>query len=385
MLEINYPFAVSKRNDRTPVGEAPGRFIKEVREEVEGKLTKEVGPASRQPSTYGSDYRQHESAIVNGTWVASTLRVAVSHRDRHPQTKPAYILCLGEVIADLVCETETEPGRRPSNFVPHPGGALANVAVAASRAGACAALAGGVGDDETGDWLLEGLREEGVHTDWIARVESADTPVALVMFDDRLEPRFQVFGEYIGSMMLAVAPRLPEAVNSSQALVVGSNTMVGEAERLVTREAIKIAQSQGIPVLFDPNFRPNRWRETKTAASYCRELTADSEVIKCNRYEAELITGLADPKDAVAKLAAMGPRLAVVTCGGDAVFSAGACEAKVRPKDTEVLSPLGAGDTFMGTFTAGLSSLDWDYSGAAEVLSAAVGAATKSCRRWGAQ
>ena len=44
----------------------------------------------------------------------------------------------------------------------HFGGALANVAVAASRTGARAGLAGAAGDDEWGRWLAQRLEREGV-------------------------------------------------------------------------------------------------------------------------------------------------------------------------------------------------------------------------------
>lgn len=300
-------------------------------------------------------------------------------------TPRGAILCLGEVIADLVCEAELDPDEKPRQFVPHPGGALANVAVAASRAGSAAAVAGGVGDDETGRWLLQGLRDEGVNVDWVAKVEGADTPVALVMFDRHREPRFQVYGEHIGATMVAAAPRLSEAVSGSAALVIGSNTMVGETERAVTVEAIAIAQDNGIPVLFDPNFRPNRWTDPGIAAEYCLGLCAESAVLKCNRHEAELMTGIADPAEAAARLAKMGPRLVVVTAGADRVVTAGAASSEFAPAPAEVISPLGAGDTFMGTFAAGLARLDWDFSRAAEALPDAVAAATATCGRWSAQ
>ena len=58
------------------------------------------------------------------------------------------ILCLGEAIADLICERELEAPEVGRQLRPRtPGGALANVAVAIARAGGDAALLGGVGDD----------------------------------------------------------------------------------------------------------------------------------------------------------------------------------------------------------------------------------------------
>ncbi len=60
------------------------------------------------------------------------------------------ILCLGEAIVDLVCERELDTPAEADAFAPRFGGALANVAVAAARAGGRPALAGGVGDDAFG-------------------------------------------------------------------------------------------------------------------------------------------------------------------------------------------------------------------------------------------
>jgi sugar/nucleoside kinase (ribokinase family) len=70
-------------------------------------------------------------------------------------------LMLGEVLVDLVCEQAAEGIGDARAFTPHFGGAAANVAVSAARAGGRPALAGGAGQDPWGQWLLERLREEG--------------------------------------------------------------------------------------------------------------------------------------------------------------------------------------------------------------------------------
>lgn len=292
---------------------------------------------------------------------------------------------MGEAIVDLVCERNLTSDGQPDTFVPHPGGALANVAVAISRSGGAAALLGGVGDDRWGAWLTSELAAAGVETKWIASVEDADTPLGIVLFDAEGEPSFQIYGEHIAPTMLASQAYLTEAVSSAGAVIVGSNTMVGPVEREVTRQAIEVAHEQGVPVLFDPNFRPNRWTNESIAADFCRELAGNSAVLKCNRLEAKLISGEDDPFDAARKLANLGPRLAVVTDGQGVIRTAGAAEAEFAPPSAEVVSPLGAGDAFMGALSAGLAALDWDFSRVSEVLPAAAAAGGVACGHWGAQ
>ncbi|MCB0858838.1 MAG: hypothetical protein KDB57_12070 [Solirubrobacterales bacterium] len=312
-----------------------------------------------------------------------SMEATHDHQDQSPDRLP--IACLGEAIVDLICERNLDEGEDPGPFIPWPGGALANVAVAIARTGMSSALVGGVGGDGWGRWLAEGLKEQGVDTRWLATLEGADTPVALIEFGPDNEPAFQVYGEHIGPTMAATSGFLEEAINGSRALVIGSNTMVGEPEREITRRAVEVARSSGLPVLLDPNYRPNRWTSEDPAREFCMELTALSTVVKLNRLEAELITGLADPLQAGRALAQAGPDLVVVTTGEGEIVTAGARETSHQPVPAESVSPLGAGDAFMGGLAAGLASLDWDLERVAEVLPAAAATAASVCSRWGAQ
>src|SRR5205085_10303490 len=86
----------------------------------------------------------------------------VSMRTPDAPATRSPILCLGEALVDLICERPIDDMAEADAFVPHFGGAVANVAAAAARAGAPVALAGGAGDDAWGRWLRGRLSEEGV-------------------------------------------------------------------------------------------------------------------------------------------------------------------------------------------------------------------------------
>ncbi len=295
------------------------------------------------------------------------------------------ILCLGEAIVDLICERNLGPGESPETLTPHHGGALPNVAAAVARGGMPAALVGGVGSDHWGEWLVTGLASEGVETDWIAILEGARTPMAIAIFDSSGEPSFQIYGEHIGPTMAATDDFLDDAVEGGSALIVGSNTMVGEAEREVTRRAVGLARKAGTPVLLDPNHRPTRWQEKADAIEFGLELARQTTVLKCNREEATLLTGEDDKVKAAQVLAGLGPRLVVVTDREAEIVTAGEAEARWVPERIEVVSPLGAGDAFMGSLAAGLAGLGWDLSRVAEVLPRAAAHATACCLHWGAR
>ena len=295
------------------------------------------------------------------------------------------ILCLGEAIVDLICERElAEPGEA-DQFVPHPGGALANVAVAARRAGADAALLGGVGEDAWGSWLREKLWQERVDVRWLADVEGLMTPVAFVTFDWEREPSFAVYGEGISEAMRGGGSHLEEAMEEAEAVVFGSNTLVAEPERELTLRARRVARQRGAHVLFDPNLRPNRWRDMGRAVRVCREVIDGAFVARTNEWEAKEITGESDPAAAAAALCEMGATLGVVTAGRKGAVMRGAARAEQASPQVDVVSPLGAGDAFMGALAAGLAKTGWDPERGGEALPGAVEAGAHACAGWGAQ
>ena len=74
------------------------------------------------------------------------------------------LVCLGEYLIDFFPEQIGVPLSGVSAFHPKPGGAPANVAVAASRLGYKSAFIGKVGQDDFGNFLADVLIRENVDT-----------------------------------------------------------------------------------------------------------------------------------------------------------------------------------------------------------------------------
>src|ERR1035438_6799953 len=149
----------------------------------------------------------------------------------------ARILCLGEALVDLICERSVETLAQADRFVPHFGGAVANVAVIAARGGARVALAGGAGDDAWGAWLVARLRREGVHDELFELVPGSRTLLALIAISADGEPSYEIYGDAVETIVDAMSERLGPAVDEAAALFISTNTMVGAGERAVTRAA----------------------------------------------------------------------------------------------------------------------------------------------------
>lgn len=296
------------------------------------------------------------------------------------------LVCLGEALVDLICPDPVVDPAEARRFEAHFGGALANVAVAAGRAGAEVALAGGCGDDPWGRFLRDRLEREGIDLTFQAVLAGVRTPFAFATLDAEREPAFDIHGAGIDAAIGALLGRGAEIVEAATAVAFSSNTLVDSRSQEVTREVCEAAVAAEVPLLFDPNLRSGRWTDRERPRELCLEFARDAAVLKCNLGEARWLLGSEKPSagEAAEELVELGPALTVVTAGSDQLAARGACSLELTPPPVEMVSPLGAGDLFMGTLAAGLLEGGWDLGRAPAAIVRAAAASAEACERLGA-
>jgi fructokinase len=298
--------------------------------------------------------------------------------------RPTRILCLGEALVDLICERPAEDLAQADAFVPHFGGAVANVAVVAARAGARVALAGGAGEDDWGAWLRDRLVAEGVDVSLFALMSGLKTPVARVTVDAQGEATYRIEGETIPTIVGALHDRLDQAVEGSAGLFISSNTLLGAGEREVTMRARSVALELERPVIFDPNLRLHRWRSRADAAASANACVPGALLVRANHAEAALMTGEEDPERAAQALLKGGAEMVVITLGPRGALLRGKLRADAPGVPVKVLSTIGAGDALTGTLLAKLALSNFYPPVVAASLREAVAASAAVCEQWGA-
>ncbi len=295
------------------------------------------------------------------------------------------ILLLGDALVDLVCEHPVAGFGQAGSFVPHPGGSVANVAAVAARLGADVELAGGAGDDPWGAWLRDSLAGDGVGLEWFGLRAGVQTPVAFVTVDAGGERDFLVYGQDTAATVAALADEIEGAVDACDALFVSSNTLVHEEERAVTMTARERALAAGRPFVFDPNLRLHRWPTATRAATAARDLVAGALLVRCNREEAEVLTGEHDPAAAAEALLAGGAQHVVVTLGAaGALLRGGGMRLDVPGVSARTVDTTGAGDTLMGTLLARLAASAFYPATLAAALPEAVERGARATEHFGA-
>lgn len=315
----------------------------------------------------------------------TSARVSGTSSDSQSGPPPgAPTICLGETLVDFICERPLDDLAEADAFVPHFGGAGANVAVSAARHGAHVAMAGGVGDDPWGRWLRDRLAREGVELSLFALLAGAATPVSIVTVSPTGEPSYQIYGETIGSAVGRLADRVEDAMAGAAGLYFSSNSMVGAEEREVTMRAREVALALGRAVVFDPNLRLERWRSRAEAAAACNACVPGALLVRANAAEASVMTGEDDPDRAALALLKAGAQMVVLTLGPEGAILRGEIRLDVPGRPATVRSTIGAGDTLTGVLLARLATSGFYPAAVAAALPEAVAQSALACERWGA-
>ena len=254
------------------------------------------------------------------------------------------VTAIGEILIDLTQTGINEAG--VPQFSANPGGAPANVAVAASRLGADTAFLGKVGNDAFGSYLRQVLRDNGVD-DRGVRTGNMHTTMAIVSVDGTGERSFR----FVRGADRELPPEGvdEDEVLKSKILHFGSVSLTAGLSRNATIFAARTAHRNGGLVSYDPNYRAALWATEAEAAEWMTIPLPLVDIIKLSEEELPLLTGTADLEEGTRILEDRGLSLIMVTLGGNGVFCRWQGECWHQPGvSVKVADTNGAGDTFLG-------------------------------------
>lgn len=254
------------------------------------------------------------------------------------------ITAIGEILIDLTQTGKTDNG--VPIFAANPGGAPANVAVAAARLGSSTAFIGKVGSDAMGGYLRRVLEENGVDHSGM-QVGETPTTMAVVTIDGSGERSFRF-------LRGADCEMVPEDVDEelaqdSRILHFGSVSLTQGIARSATIFTARAAHRAGMLVSYDPNYRAALWRTRRDALEWMTLPLPLVDIIKLSEEELPMLTGSDDLEQGSRILEEQGVRLVMITLGAKGAFCRWKGETFTVPGvPAKVADTNGAGDTFMG-------------------------------------
>lgn len=221
------------------------------------------------------------------------------------------------------------------------GGQAATAMVALARLGMRAAYIGAVGDDEAGVFSLASLKGEGVNVEGVVTQKGRASQFALIIVQQEGDVEEKGARTILWRREVSLAPGdvNEEIVRGGRSLHLDGH--YAEAEIL----AAQWAREEDAPVFLDAERAPEGIEDLIGLTDY---------VIAAEDFPA-LLTGVADHREALRLLHAMGPKVAGVTLGaGGALAYDGARFYESPGFQVDVLDTTGAGDAFHGGFLYGV-------------------------------
>ncbi len=267
------------------------------------------------------------------------------------------ITAVGEILIDL-----TQNGRNGQGipqFAANPGGAPANLAVAAARLGASTAFIGKVGRDSFGTFLRDTMAENHVDVSGVVTDPVQHTTLAVVALDAHGERNFSFYRDPSADVNLTAGEISQEQLKHTKFLHFGSVSLTAEPARTATLYAAKTAKAQGAIISYDPNYRASLWPEEATAIERMLEPLDMVDVLKVSDEELPLLTGTSDLEVGSRILAEHGIRMVLVTLGPNgAYYRFDGRTGHVPGVKCKVGDTNGAGDTFFGATLAQLAKFE---------------------------
>jgi 5-dehydro-2-deoxygluconokinase len=264
------------------------------------------------------------------------------------------LITMGRVGVDLYPQQIGVPLAEVTSFAKSLGGSATNVAVAAARLGARAAVITKVGDDPFGPYVRSALRGFGVDDRWVGTHPSLRTPVVFCeIFPPDHFPLLFYREPQAPDMTLTPEELDLAAIRAARVFWTTGTGLSDEPSRSATLAALE-ARSGGITV-HDLDHRPMFWRDESEAGHWARAALRHATVAVGNRDEVAVAVRTRDPYAASAALLDLGVELAIVKRGPEGVLARTRDElVELPPVPVEVVNGLGAGDAFGGALVYGL-------------------------------
>jgi 5-dehydro-2-deoxygluconokinase len=287
------------------------------------------------------------------------------------------VLTMGRSLMDLYANDVNVPFSSVKSFAAYVGGCPANIGVGASRLGLRTAMLTAVGDDLSGDFVIDFLTREGVDVRYAPRKPGRRTSVVLLALE--LQDRYPLvaYRDNCADLELTVDDVLAAPVEASRALLISGTGLTREPSRSATLFAAERARNCGTRVFFDLDYRAAYWHDARAYGVAVRSALRLVDVVigTADEVRDALSTTIDSTSQmdienninhtlsaGISELLAAGPEAIVMKRGPQSTIihlrSGEVIEAP--PFRVEVFNMLGAGDAFASGFIYGcLKGWDW--------------------------
>ena len=264
------------------------------------------------------------------------------------ENRQPYALVFGVSVFDICGFTDrnyrcndSNPGKVKTSF----GGVCRNIAECMARVGVNTKFISILGDDETGNRMMEHSKIMNYDMSESLIVKGGHTPTYMAIIDEQ--------GEMVSAVvdMKIIDMFTTDFIDSKSEIIKNAEYMILDSDRPDIVEYLIKTFSENTKFILDP--------VSAAKAKNIKHLIKYFHTIKPNRYEAEIMCGFEIKNDEDLRKAGkyfidLGIKNVFITLDEDGIYyNNGIEEGKIKAKEVSVVNVTGAGDSFVAGIANG--------------------------------
>lgn len=297
------------------------------------------------------------------------------------------LILLGRVAVDLNPVDYYCPLNESTTFKRYLGGSPANIAVGLARLGKKVGFFAKVSDDQLGTFVTDYFANEGIDTSHIKRCQNGEKiGLTFTEIKSETESSIVMYRNEAADLKLDVEDIDEEYINKAKAILISGTALAESPSREAALKAVALAKKNGVPVIFDIDYRAYNWKNSDEIAIYYSSVAREADIILGSREEYDLTekfikVGMTD-KETAAYWHSQNAKIVIIKHGkeGSTAYTNDGESYSIKPFPVKLLKSFGGGDGYASAFLYGIFE-GWEIIDALEFgsASAAMLVASHAC------
>ena len=302
-------------------------------------------------------------------------------------SKEFDLILLGRVAVDLNPVDYYCPLNESTTFKRYLGGSPANIAVGLARLGKKCGFFARVSDDQLGTFVTDYFDNEGIDTSHIKRCQNGEKiGLTFTEIKSETESSIVMYRNEAADLKLDVEDIDEDYINRARAILISGTALAESPSREAALKAVALAKKNGVPIIFDIDYRAYNWKNSDEIAIYYSSVAREADIILGSREEYDLTekfikVGMTD-KETAAYWHSQNAKIVIIKHGkeGSTAYTNDGESYSIKPFPVKLLKSFGGGDGYASAFLYGIFE-GWEIIDALEFgsASAAMLVASHAC------
>ena len=286
------------------------------------------------------------------------------------------LILLGRVAVDLNPVDYYCPLNESTTFKRYLGGSPANIAVGLARLGKKCGFFARVSDDQLGTFVTDYFDNEGIDTSHIKRCQNGEKiGLTFTEIKSETESSIVMYRNEAADLKLDVEDIDEDYINRAKAILISGTALAESPSREAALKAVALAKKNGVPIIFDIDYRAYNWKNADEIAIYYSSVAREADIILGSREEYDLTekfikVGMTD-KETAAYWHSQNAKIVIIKHGkeGSTAYTNDGESFSIKPFPVKLLKSFGGGDGYASAFLYGIFE-GWEIIDALEFGSA---------------